>query len=126
MKTVVYSADFEPITVVDLPCMPEQIARLMGGQIVLPVYEPLDLSTFMEAPQLTAKFRTVVLTMEQMRWRDGSRKWIFVANCDENALLMRPAWLPGQQGAINEYEKDRKLLGQLMLEALRRGLGGAD
>lgn len=125
MRTVIYSADFEPITVVDLPCMPEQIARLLGGRIAIPVPERLGLAEFnARAEAMFTRYRTVVLTMEQMRWRDGSKKWIFVADCDESALLLRPSWLPGQQGAINEYERDRKELASLLLQALLRGLGG--
>ena len=128
MRAVVYSADFEPITVVDLPCTSEQIARLLGGRITLAVHERQDIRKFMSVPHemVTMTYRTVTLTMESMRWRDGSRKWIFVADCDENALLMRSAWLPGQQGAINDYEKDRKLLAELMLQSLLRGLGGGE
>jgi hypothetical protein len=123
MRTVIYSKDFEPITVVDLPWMPERILQCLGGRIRLAALDPPRYSRDAGQPPLEATCRTVMLSMERLYWKDGIAKWIFIADCDETALLLEPSWLPGQQRTINEYERMRRDFGALVLDMLRRHLG---
>lgn len=124
MRTVIYSQDFEPITVVDLPVMPEQILRYMGGRVRLAALEPLPWSTKPFASDVVEiTYKVVTLTMESLRWKDGSVKWIFVADCDETALLLKPDFLPGQRRAVQDGERAKQKLAELFMAALRRGLG---
>lgn len=127
MRTVIYSQDFEPITVVDLPVMPEQIFRYMGGRVRLMAIPPLsEYERYTECDVSEISYRVVTLTMESLRWKGGSFKWVFIADCDETALLLEPDFLPGQRRAVQDGERAKKKLAELFLAALRRGLGDAE
>ena len=62
--------------------------------------------------------KVVEIRSEWLVWKDGSKKQILITNQDESALLLKPSWLPGQQAAINGYQRDVKGLASMLIQAL--------
>lgn len=95
VRAVLYTHDFEPITVVELPkCAKEYLER--EGQVTLsvitppkPSFEPMD------------RPRSVRITAD-MLVRRGQRHLMLFTDDEEAALLLQAAFLPGQRRAIAE------------------------
>jgi hypothetical protein len=102
MRTVLYTTDFEPITVLDLPVwLLERMEQEGGARVaVMPKLTPELLQS--DEPISEPKLETLC---EKLRWRDGTLKTILVTPSEELALSLRPEWLPGQQQAINWYKR---------------------
>ena len=102
MNIVLYTVDFEPITVLELPLwLIEQLER--QGTIKIAVQEPpgyVDETT----PVADTGGKTVTVHCYKLRWRDNTTKTVLVTADDELALTLRPNWLPGQQGTVNQYK----------------------
>jgi hypothetical protein len=105
MRTVLYTTDFEPITVLDLPVwLLERMEQEGGARVaVMPRLTPEVLRE--DEPAAEPKLETVDILCEKLRWRDGTLKTILVTPSEELALSLRPEWLPGQQQAINFYKR---------------------
>ena len=117
MRVVLYTQDFEPITVLDLPIWALEMAA--KRQVVqLPVMPEFEFH--MPADQVinVAVHKIVEIRSEWLVWKDGGRKQILITNQDESALLLKPSWLPGQQSAINGYQRDIKGLASLLANVL--------
>jgi hypothetical protein len=120
MNVVIYTADFEPITVLDLPpWLLDQMEKVGGVRIAVqdPVKDVLRLSgERITMPEL----KTVHVLCEKLRWRDGTLKPILVTPDEELALMLRPEWLPGQRAAINNYKGTISYLTSELVKAMRK------
>jgi len=118
MRVVLYTTDFEPITVLDIPVeLLDQLERLGGIRIA--VSGPPG---FVVGGQVVEshELETVTIFCEKLKWHDGSTKTILVTPNDEISLSLRPDWLPGQTQAIQWYHRTiRELVDQLQ-KALRK------
>ena len=119
MNIVLYTKDFEPITILDLPLwLVEQMER--QGRVRIAVQDPAtnqlivaDTSAGKQEP------RTVILECLRIRWLDGTQKTIIVTKDDELALALRPNWLPGQRASINNYKQAIDNLVKMLKQAMR-------
>ena len=117
MNIVLYTQDFEPITVVDLPMwLLDAVER--EGSVKVAVKRPIT-------PDFISKVavgsvegpETVTIEAKRLRWSDGDTKLIYVTKDDVLALTLKPEWLPGQilqvqnyTTAINWLSKQLKIL----------------
>lgn len=102
MKTVLYTDDMEPITVVEIgPWATTLIER--HGHVQFDIPEPLNLKAFtrQEPYPLELRLRMVTVYGEQFV-RKGVRQMMLFTRDEENALLLQSAFLPRQQRAVNE------------------------
>ena len=121
MNVVLYTQDFEAITVLDLPqWLLEQLER--QGAVRVAVMRPVQFAQLdnsipvgsVEGPQ------TVTIYCEKLRWKDGSVKPILVTNDEELALTLRPHWLPGQQATVQSYRKAVRHLTEQLVRVMRK------
>lgn len=108
MNVVIYTTDFEPITVVDLPRTALDKLEQTGG-IRLALGPDKDES----GKSITPPICTVIMC--KLRWFNGEEKPILVTKDEESALLLKPDWLPGQRGVYNLlYNHIKNLTKQLI------------
>jgi hypothetical protein len=104
MNVIIYTTEFEPITVVDLPRSVLDKLEQQGG-IKLALGHDAETSP------------VCVLVLLKVRWLNGEEKPILVTKDEETALLLKPDWLPGQRGIYNllynHIKKLTKRLGNL-------------
>lgn len=115
MNIVLYTHDFEPITVINLPMwLLETLER--EGAVKVAVKRPLT-HDFIEQVAVGSVEgpETVTIEAKRLRWVDGCVKPIYVTKDEVLALTLRPEWLPGQvlqvqnmQGAIGWLGKNLK------------------
>ena len=121
MNVVLYTTDFEPITVLDLPLwLLEQLER--HGAVRVAVIRPITVD-----PVYNASFdatepvlETVTIYCEKLQWRDGRTKPVLVTPDEELALALKPEWLPGQRQAIHAYKETIRSLTDSLVKALRK------
>ena len=101
VRAVLYTFDFEPITVVELP--PAARERLeCEGELTLPVLEMVPLEFMRQADRINpAKTKMVRIFVEELRRGSHSHLMLFTPN-DENALLLKSAFLPGQRKEVRD------------------------
>lgn len=104
MRVVLYTHDMEPITVVNLPALAEKLLN-EKGMVTLDVILPICMS-ILQAEQLPIKeyHKTVTLFAERLI-RRGQEYMILVTKDEENALLLKCAFLPGQQAGLQEQKR---------------------
>lgn len=120
MNIVLYTNDFEPITVLDLPqWLLEQLER--QGAVRVAVMRPVQFDSrepiavgSVEGPQV------VTIYCERLRWKDGTVKPVLVTDDDELALSLRPEWLPGQRQRVQSYQKAIRGLTDSLVRAMRK------
>ena len=118
MNVVLYTNDFEPITVLNLPqWLLEQLER--QGAVRVAVMRPVQLGTqvavgSVEGPQ------TVTIYCERLRWKDGTVKPILITDDEELALTLRPEWLPGQRQRVQSYQQAIRVLTDSLVKAMRK------
>jgi hypothetical protein len=116
MNVVLYTNDFEPITVLDLPRW--LLDRLEEqGAVRVAVRQPVGVSPH---PVDFTMPPIVTIYCEKLRWKDGTVKPVLVTNDDELALTLRPDWLPGQRGAVNSYKFAIRHLTDQLVKAMRK------
>lgn len=119
MDVVLYTEDFEPITVIPLTIRPEQIERYMGGRYRIPVPEFLPRELYAGTAFNDVLYaRILTIRVEPLIWKDGSRKFVLIAEDDVLALKLRPSWLPGQRGTVNDYRQAINNLAALLVQAM--------
>jgi hypothetical protein len=119
MKVVLYTTDFEPITILELPLwLLEQLER--QGVIRVAVMQPPKWVNPQTPVQYEPSLETVTIYCEKMRWRDDSVKTILVTPDEVLALTLRPEWLPGQLPAIQHYQKAIRHLTEQLIKAMRK------
>jgi len=120
MNIVLYTHDFEPITVVDLPMwLLEALER--DGAIKVAVKRPIT-------PDFVAKVavgsiegpETVTIEAKRLRWPDGSIKPIYVTKDEVLALTLKPEWLPGQVLQVQNFQSAISWLGKELKHQLRK------
>jgi len=119
MNVVLYTRDFEPITVLDLPLwLLEQLER--QGAVRVAVMRPVQFMNgnvpvgSVEGPQV------VTIYCERLQWKDGTIKPVLITDDDELALSLRPEWLPGQHQAIHTYKAIIRGLTDQLVKAMRK------
>lgn len=120
MNVILYSTDFEPITVVDLPMwMLEHVEKYGGCKVAIkrPVtadfIEKVAVGT-VEGPEC------VTIRQARLRWADGTIKTILVTEDDVLALTLKPEWLPGQRLQVQNMEAAINFLGKALKQELRK------
>ena len=108
MNAILFTLDFEPITVIDLPMWAHEIA-LDRRYFRVEVMEPPKLYAGMEIRLIEPK--TVTIRAEKFIWLDKSERIIYVTADEEAALLLQSSFLPGQ--IINQREKSAFVQGML-------------
>ena len=108
MNVVLYTNDFEPITVVDLPRWLLDTCE-QRGFVKISVPQP----TKSEPDMLVVKSKKIA-------WFDGSVKSFLTVDDEVVALALRPGWLPGQTQVVQMTERlIRKLHGKV-IELMRK------
>lgn len=117
MRVVLYTRDFEPITVLDLPVwLLEQLEKQGAIRIaVAPTLKSIAEALNQELPPMP---EVIDIYCRKLRWEDDTLKTILITNNDELALALRPDWLPGQQQAVNWYQ--RTIMG--LVEQLQKAM----
>lgn len=113
VRTILYTDGMEPIVVLELS---ESIKNYLEryGEIILPVIESPILTTMCNVPNIY-KPKTVIIRLERFI-RKGQEHFFIFTKDDENALLLKSAFLPGQH---KEVSSDRaKAFAEGFLEAL--------
>lgn len=118
MNVVLYSVDFEPITVLDLPqWLLEQLER--QGHARVAVMRPVQLSDYQDTADIQPP-DVVTIYCERLRWKDGTVKPVLVTDDEALAMLLRPEWLPGQRQAVNGYKEAIRTLTDNLIKAMRK------
>ena len=120
MNTVLYTHDFEPITVINMPMwLLDEIERQGGCRVTVSGYTKENVCgklTPEESKQVPPD-KIITIQLCKVRWSDGTLKPILIVDNEELALLLKPEWLAGQRQEINYYKQTIKQLHQ----ALRNG-----
>jgi hypothetical protein len=117
MLTVIYTHDFEPIAVIDLPPWAlDYVAR--HGFVRLAVLPPLRPACVQELAPTMSTDHVVDIRAERQRFPNGREHYLLLTRDEEAALLLKAAFLPGQQGALRDMEKAEFARG--FMEALHR------
>lgn len=102
MNAVLYTHQLEPITVVDIPMwLWERLAQ--GQSIRLAVMEQPSLVAC-DAPPTYSPPKMVEIFGERIRRREHETLMLFTAD-EENALLLKAEFLPGQRGELRNRER---------------------
>jgi hypothetical protein len=118
MNVVLYTQDFEPITVLELPqWLLEQLER--QGQVRVAVLRPLQVGTQVAVGSVEGP-EVVTIYCERLQWKDGTIKPILITHDEELALTLRPEWLPGQRQRVQSYEKAIRSLTDSLVKAMRK------
>lgn len=118
MNTILYTADLEPITVIDLTMDQLKSAEDNGGiKLVIKTGDPDN----------EYEDKTCVVFCRYIEV-EGVRKPIFITPDEEVALIMKPEWLPGQVYTFNTHRKmiDKLLNTVHMLNKSLRNLKDGD
>jgi hypothetical protein len=123
MNVVLYTKDFEPITVLDLPTwLLDQLEKV--GAIRVAVQDPVKIDIRKDEawsePWMIPQLKTVTIYCERLRWRDGTTKPVLITPDEELALTLRPEWLPGQRQRVQSYEKAIRSLTETLVKAMRK------
>lgn len=120
MNVVLYTADFEPITVLDLPVwLLEQMEKV--GYVRVAVQEPITNILMQEDPSpVMWEPKIVTIRCEKLRWKDGTTKPILITPDEELALMLKPEWLPGQRAAVNSMKGTIKFLTNELVKVMRK------
>lgn len=110
MRTVIYTDDMEPITVIDLPYQAYTIYKPYWR---VPIMEDISIENFSLAESaIPATFKFVDICRETFI-RKGKKHPFFFSNDEEFALLMEPCALPGQIKYIRDENKRKYIQGFL-------------
>lgn len=118
MNVVIYTSDFEPITIIDLPREVMDFVEKQGV-VRLALQEPTSSMALDEDEVSDINIKIVNIRAGKLKWFDGTTKVVLLTNDDELALMLRPSWLPGQQASINAYKKNVRMLTNRLVQAMR-------
>ena len=120
MNVILYTQDFEPITVVDLPhWLLEAVER--EGAVKVAVKRPIT-PDFIERVAVGSVEgpETVTIQAKRMQWNDGTIKPIYVTNDEVLALTLKPEWLPGQRMQVQNLQAAAEWLGRQLKRLMRK------
>lgn len=124
MNVVIYTDDLEPITIIDLPI---DFCRMGYERRFVRVAVPMPISVMLETDPLLLEDHIVTLKFDKLKKRNKQgqviESWIITTDDEVLALKLKPAWLPGQRGAINDYERIIESLSTALFSTLRGSLG---
>ena len=110
MNIVLYTSEFEPITVLDIPLhVLEHLER--HHRVRIPI---LDVNTTTRGP------REILLELNYIPWLDGTQKPVVTTSQLELALELKPDWLTGQRAQVNQYQTLNTKLKQLLDRAIEQ------
>jgi len=124
MNTVLYTQDFEPITVIDIPMWLLDEVERQGGARVTIAGASGSTSTgrlSVQESQLVPEDKIITIQLAKIRWWDGTLKPILIADNEQLVLQLKPEWLTGQRAHINFVDHTLQHLKQLLHRALRHG-----
>lgn len=119
MRVVLYAHDMEPITVLELSSWAYDFLK-KHREVNLPCYSPIRTVPPSEADAFDQKFWQVHITAETLH-RHGEQHMMLFTHNEEEALLLKAAFLPGQRSMLKEHE--RKAFANGFLLALSRLTG---
>lgn len=104
MRSVLYTEDFEPITIIDLPY---DVHDFKFDVYRVPYFQPLDPIVYCDKPIEPESLPIVIIRIEKMR-RNSKIYPLFFLNTqsEEIALLLKSEYLPGQLNDIRRKQRD--------------------
>lgn len=104
MRIVLYDReDFEPITILELP--PWRNYKMPDGHMIrVAVMPEVSLAPHRGAPEFEP-LKIVNIQFERIVRREVTH-WLAVTGDTESALLLRAAFLPGQQATVQRREQE--------------------
>lgn len=114
MRAVLYTHDMEPITVLHLDAFQEKFLR-QNGSVNVEVLEPVNYRAPLDATT-KVHFKIVRITNERLIRRGREHMMLFTQN-EEDAMLLRSVFLPGQQREVMMAEQEA--FGRGILAAMR-------
>jgi hypothetical protein len=120
VNIILYTHDFEPITVVDLPhWLLEAVER--EGAVKVAVKRPIT-PDFIEQVAVGSVEgpETVTIQAKRLQWSDGTVKPIYVTNDEILALTLKPEWLPGQRLQVQNLQAAAEWLGKQLKRLMRK------
>lgn len=119
VKIILYTRDFEPITVIELPqWLLEQLNKhkVIKVAVTKPPGPEMTKQEFFTMPDQ----QTVTIYQEDIVWWNGTVHPVLVTDDEELALTLTTTWLPGQQATINTYSSAIRTLTYRLAKALRK------
>ena len=116
MRAVLYADDMEPITVIELSATSEGFLN-KNGMVRLAVQLPPTLA-FLTGQQEPMVSDWIVRIFSERFVRHGREHRMLFTHDEESALLLKCAFLPGQQTILQERE--RAAFARGFLDALNR------
>ena len=107
MNVTIYTEDFEPINVIDLPReILDEIER--KGIVRIGINNPDTPSNYID------------LFLVKVLWIDNTYKPVIITPDEELVLKVLPQWVPGQLSVIQSYKKQIKTLTENLIKAMRK------
>ena len=119
MEVILYTLDFEPITVLDLPLWVIEKAEKEGA-IKIAVHMPVKVDEITDLKNTLTPPKVITVFCEKLRWRDNTIKSVLITEDEELALITKPAWLPGQVATHNVMIKSIRTLTEKLIKAMRK------
>lgn len=119
-RVVLYTQDFEPITVVALPHWAMERLEKWRDPIRLAV--PPDVASMRWVPSkeiADIELRTILIYPHRLNWY-GREMVVLVTHDEVDALRMPLEPLPGQRAGLQNYERTVKALTDMLIETLGR------
>jgi hypothetical protein len=109
MRVVLYAHDMEPITILELSEWPYQFLQ-KHGTVRLAVIPPINMSSVSRygmTPDEPIAYKCwhVEITAEKLH-RNGEVHLMLFTHNEEQAMLLKSAFLPGQRAALKEHERE--------------------
>ena len=105
MRTVLYDYYFEPITILELSEFAvNHLNKYRSVRIPVPI-SPLTKISDPDSIPNNINFKTVTITCDILI-KNNIKHMVLFTNDDENALLLKSAFLPGQRSQLSEIEKN--------------------
>lgn len=104
MRVVLYTHDMEPITVIELSQWAYEFLQ-KNRQVRLPVYQPVEMTVPSDPIHDSSWFWVVQLTAETLH-RNGEEHMMLFMRDEEQALMLKSAFLPGQRGTLRDEKRD--------------------
>lgn len=121
MHAPIYNSDLELLTVVWLAPWAVQMLN-EHGHIAFAAVPPMRMDY---DPDATPQLENWVVRLRGDQLRLGhARTWVLVTEDEELALLLRAAFLPGQQHALRDLESQARREGAAAVLDIIRKLGG--
>jgi hypothetical protein len=119
MRVVLYAEDMEPITVIELSTLAQNYLKERKFVRLAVMLSPMlsVMAAAQNSPYIDNNLKIVNIYAERLI-RNGSEHMMLFTKNEESALLLKCAFLPGQQKGLQERERDAFTLG--FMDALAR------